>query len=155
MRTPPGAYDAPLPGNLELADRFQAIADYLALDGATIYRILAYEKAATAFREHPTSIAELALRGELRTLPGVGEAIETKVLEYLSTGGMAYLSELGAKYPEGVLELIRLPGVGPKMARKLWDVAGYRRHRRPGAGVPRGQGARSARSRQEDRGEPA
>ncbi len=123
-RTTPGAYDTPLPSNLELADRFQAIADYLALDGAAIYRVLAYEKAATLFREHPTSVAELAAGGDLRTLPGVGEAIEAKVLEYLSTGGIAFLSELGAKYPEGVLELIRLPGVGPKMARKLWDALG-------------------------------
>ena len=124
MPTTPETYHAPLPSNRELADRFQAIADYLALDGATIYRVLAYEKAAVIFREHPTSVAELAVRGELQTLPGVGEAIETKVLEYLSTGGIAFLSELGAKYPEGVLELIRLPGVGPKMARKLWDTLG-------------------------------
>jgi len=114
----------PLPDNGELAAVFQTIADYLSLDGASVYRTLAYEKAAESFREHPTSVAELALRGELRTLPGVGQAVESKVAEYLEGGTITMLEQLRATYPEGVLDLMRVPGVGPKKAKHLWTTLG-------------------------------
>ena len=65
-----------LPTNGELAGLLLGLADYLAFEGDSVYRVLAYRRAAAAFQEHPTSVAELALRGHLRTLPGVGEAIE-------------------------------------------------------------------------------
>ncbi len=114
----------PPPDNGELATVFQTIADYLSLDGASVYRTLAYEKAAETFREHPTSVAELARRGDLRTLPGVGEAVEHKVAEYLDSGAIAMLEQLRAAYPEGLLDLMRVPGVGPKKARQLWTALG-------------------------------
>ena len=113
-----------LPTKRELADLFQTIADYLAFDGATVYRVLAYEKAAETFREHALSVAEMARQGNLRSLPGIGETTERKVTEYLETGTVGLLETLRARYPEGVLELMRLPGVGPKKARKLWEALG-------------------------------
>ena len=61
---------AHLPSNPQLAYLFQKLADYLALDGQSLYRILAYEKAVALFRVHPVSVAEMALRGDLRDLPG-------------------------------------------------------------------------------------
>ncbi len=75
-------------------------------------------------RDYPVSIADLAARGGLRELPGIGEAIERKVLEYMETGEVAKLNELRAKYPEGLLEVMHLPGVGPKTARNLWEALG-------------------------------
>jgi DNA polymerase (family X) len=102
----------------------QTIADYLALDLQSTYRILAYEKAAAVFREHPVSVAESAARGELRDLPGVGEAIEAKVVEYLTTGQIAFLERLRERYPEGLLTVMRLPGMGPKKTRLVWEGAG-------------------------------
>ncbi len=112
------------PSNTELAHVFQTIADYLALDGQSTYRILAYEKAATLFRDHPVRVAEMAVRGELRELPGVGQAIEAKVLEYTATGDIAFLQGLRERYPEGLLEVMRLPGMGPKKTRLVWELAG-------------------------------
>ncbi len=111
------------PSNGELADLFATIAGYLALEGESTYRILAYEKAADLFRRHPLSIADLAVKGDLRGLPGVGAAIEAKVLEFLNTGDVGLLAELRGRYPQGVLEVMRLPGVGPRTARRLWDEA--------------------------------
>jgi DNA polymerase (family 10) len=113
-----------LPSNRDLAEVFQTIADYLALDGESPYRILAYEKAATHFSDHPVSIAEMASRGELRELPGVGQAIEAKVLEHMMTGEVAFLEELRRRYPEGLLTVMRLPGMGPKKTRLVWEAAG-------------------------------
>lgn len=113
-----------VPSNAELATLFQTIAEYLALDGDSSYRILAYEKAAALFAAHPVSIAETAARGELRELPGVGQAVEAKVLEYLATGEIAFLEKLRDRYPEGLLEVMRLPGMGPKKTRLIWESAG-------------------------------
>jgi DNA polymerase (family 10) len=113
-----------LPSNIEIAGVIQMIADYLALDGQSAYRILAYEKAAALFRDHPVSVAEMALQGELRRLPGVGEAIEAKVLEYVATGDMTFLARLRDRYPEGLLTVMRLPGMGPKKTRLIWEEAG-------------------------------
>jgi DNA polymerase (family 10) len=113
-----------LPSNAELAVLFETIADYLAMDGESTYRIIAYTKAADLFREHPVSIAEMASRGELRQLPGVGQAIEAKVLEYIASGEVAFLERLRLKYPEGLLEVMRLPGMGPAKTRLVWEAAG-------------------------------
>jgi DNA polymerase (family 10) len=112
------------PSNARLAEAFQTIADYLALDGQSTYRVLAYEKAATLFRDHPVSIAAMASRGELRELPGVGQAVEAKVLEYMATGDLSLLRDLRARYPEGLLTVMRLPGLGPRKTRLLWETAG-------------------------------
>jgi DNA polymerase (family 10) len=113
-----------LPSNSELAEVFQTIAEYLALDGESPYRVSAYEKAAALFREHPVSIAEAASRGALRELPGVGKAIEAKVHEYLDAGEVQFLERLRERYPEGLLTIMRLPGMGPKKTRLVWEAAG-------------------------------
>ena len=93
-----------LPSNQELAQVIQTIADYLALDGQSTYRILAYEKAAALFRDHPVSVAEMALQGELRRLPGVGEAIEKKVLEYVATGDIELPGQAARALPRGAAD---------------------------------------------------
>jgi DNA polymerase (family X) len=102
----------------------QTIADYLNLDGQSAYRIIAYEKAAALFREHPVSVADMASRGELRKLPGVGEAIEKKVLEYVATGDIEFLAKLRERFPEGLLQVMCLPGLGPKKPRLIYENTG-------------------------------
>ncbi len=121
MGTPPTNAQ---PTNAALAGVLETIADYLSLEGASVYRIAAYQRAAESFREHPGSVAALATAGELQRLPGVGEAIETKVLEYLRTDSIELLTQMRARYPESVLELMHLPGVGPKTARRMFDTLG-------------------------------
>lgn len=112
------------PSNARLAATFQAVADYMAFEGASKYRIIAYQRAADIFREYPASVADMAAKGELRSLPGIGEAIESKVLEVVGTGTLGLLDALRERYPEGVLELMHLPGVGPRTARQLWEALG-------------------------------
>jgi DNA polymerase (family 10) len=113
-----------MPSNGELAGLFAEIAGYLGLEGESTYRVIAYEKASALFAEHPLSIADMAVKGKLRTLPGVGEAIEAKVLEYIATGEIAFLERLRERYPEGLLAVMSLPGMGPKKARLVWKSAG-------------------------------
>ena len=133
-RAPPPAWrrrsHEPLTGTAPLERRnwpkvIQTIADYLALDGQSTYRILAYEKAAALFRDHPVSVAEMALRGELRELPGVGEAIEAKVLEYMATGDIAFLAELRGALPRRAADRDAPPRAwDPRRPRLVWEQAG-------------------------------
>jgi DNA polymerase (family 10) len=104
------------PSNGELADMLCSIAGYLSLEGESPYRILAYEKAAELFRRHPLSVAESALSGRLRDLPGVGAAIEGKVLEYLRTGDVAAGPGRRARGPGGVGVVLGGARHGPQPA---------------------------------------
>lgn len=110
-----------LPANGDIAAMLARIARLFALREESPYRILAYEKAAEAIAEYPASAAELALRGELRTLPGVGRATEAAVLEYLETGRITLLDTLQGDYPEGIFDLLNVPGLGPRKVRTLWE----------------------------------
>lgn len=118
------ATDAPLPSNAELAALLRRIGSYLALDGEQGYRILAYEKAAGVLQDYPASAAALALQGDLRRLPGIGAAMEAKVLEYLKTGRVHLLTDLEARYPPGLLNLLHVPGLGTATVRRLWQALG-------------------------------
>lgn len=113
-----------LPRNGDIARLLTRIARFLALRGDGTYRILAYEKAAQIIRDHPTSVAQLALTGELRTLPGVGTTIEAAVREYVDTGGVAFLDRLQGDYPDDILDLLKVPGLGPRKVEALWKTLG-------------------------------
>lgn len=107
--------------NLELARAFEQIASLLEILGESPFKIRAYRRAARTLVELPESVEQAAAQGRLRELPGVGEAIESKILQYLSTGRMELLERLKGQVPEGVLELLEIPGVGPKTARLLLE----------------------------------
>jgi DNA polymerase/3'-5' exonuclease PolX len=109
--------------NAEIAGRLTEIADLLDLLGER-FKPEAYRRAARSIESLPEGLERFAARGELRRIPGVGEAIAGKIDELLRTGGLAYLEKLRAEIPGGVLELMRLPGVGPKTARRFWTELG-------------------------------
>ncbi len=131
----------------------QTIADYLALDGQSTYRIIAYEKAAALFRDHPVSVADMALQGELRQLPGVGDAIETKVLEYVATGDIAFLARLRERLSRGTAagDAASRDGAQEDALRVGERRSG--RHPRSGEGRRRRAATRAARHGREDRGQ--
>ncbi|HUZ85002.1 MAG TPA: DNA polymerase/3'-5' exonuclease PolX [Gaiellales bacterium] len=114
----------PPPGNAEIADRFDLMADLLELEGAVVYRVLAYRRAARALRETPESIARLSAEGRLTTLPGIGDTISEKVAELLETGEISALATLAARHPPGVVEVMRIPGVGPRTAGRVFAELG-------------------------------
>lgn len=115
---------APLPSNADLAALLRRIGHYLALHGEQSYRVLAYERAADALHDYPASAAALALQGDLRSLPGIGAAMEAKVLEYLETGRIHLLVDMEARYPAGLLDLLQVPGLGTTTVRRLWETLG-------------------------------
>ena len=110
--------------NASIAERFELMADLLELEGAVAYRVLAYRRAAKTLRETPESVVKLSEQGRLVELPGVGDTISDKVGELISTGSIAALEKLVAATPSGVVPLMRVPGVGPKTAKRVFAELG-------------------------------
>ncbi|HEX2111088.1 MAG TPA: DNA polymerase/3'-5' exonuclease PolX [Gaiellaceae bacterium] len=113
-----------LPKNAEVADRFELLADLLELDGADAFRLSAYRKAAARIRESAAPVARLALDGTATQIPGIGGTIAGKIVELVETGDMQALAKLRARVPAGLVEVMRVPGLGPKTARRLWEELG-------------------------------
>ena len=106
----------------EVATALREIAQLLQLKGENAFKTRAYEAGAEAFEAMPADPAaaggllERVKAGTLAELPGVGKAIDQKVTELVTTGELKYLQALRAEFPPGALELVRIPGVGPRKA---------------------------------------
>jgi DNA polymerase (family X) len=112
------------PTNSEIAAALDELGDLYELDGAVIHRIVAYRNAAKAVREAPVSITALARQGRATELAGIGAIIQEKVMSLAETGEIPALVKLRAKFPPGLIEMTRLPGLGPKRARRLFEELG-------------------------------
>jgi len=110
--------------NAEIAAVLEELGVLYELDGANKYRVLAYGTAAKAIRESPVSVAELAAAGRATELPGVGKTLAEKVDALLATGEIPAAEKLKAKFPPSLVEVTRVPGVGAKTARRLFDELG-------------------------------
>jgi DNA polymerase/3'-5' exonuclease PolX len=119
--TPPSG--TPVPTNADAAEVFREIADLLDLLGEK-FKPEAYRRAARSIESLTEDLSKVAARNELRAIPGVGDAIEEKIRELLATGRVAYHDRLAREVPPGLLELVRLPGLGPKTARLFWTDLG-------------------------------
>lgn len=114
----------PDPTNSEIAEAFDELGDLYELDGAIVHRVAAYRNAAKAVREASTSVAARAREGDVTQLKGIGKTLEEKILALLETGDIPAAVKLREKFPSGLIEMTRLPGLGPKRARKLYDELG-------------------------------
>ena len=110
--------------NAEIADALTELATLYELDGAIRYRILAYREAARVIRQSPVSVEELARAGRATELPGVGKTLEGKIVDLLDTGEIPAAVKLKRKFPVSLVEVTRVPGVGAKTARRLYDELG-------------------------------
>jgi DNA polymerase (family 10) len=107
--------------NARIAELFDELGDLYELDGAVVHRVLAYRNAAKAVRDATRSVAALTRAGTVTELPGIGKTLEEKLVALVETGTIPALEKLRAKFPPGLLAMTRLPGLGPKRARKLYD----------------------------------
>ncbi|HEX6256880.1 MAG TPA: DNA polymerase/3'-5' exonuclease PolX [Euzebyales bacterium] len=109
--------------NEELGRQFAEIAELLKLSGADRFRVRAYERARDAVASAPVDLGALD-RTELATIDGIGDSTAAKIVEFQQRGEIGMLAELRASVPPGIVELVRVPGLGPKTARTLHDVLG-------------------------------
>jgi DNA polymerase (family X) len=110
--------------NAEIAAALEELGVLYELDGAVKYRVLAYSTAAKAIRESPVSVAELAREGRATEVPGVGKTLAEKIVALLETGEIPAAVKLKAKFPPTLIEVTRVPGLGSKTARRLYDELG-------------------------------
>ncbi len=110
--------------NAEIAAAFDELSVLYELDGAVKYRVLAYSTAAKAIRESPISVAELAAEGRATEIPGVGKTLAEKIDALLASGEIPSAVKLKKKFPPTLVEVTRVPGLGAKTARRLYDELG-------------------------------
>jgi DNA polymerase (family 10) len=113
-----------LPRNVDVAEQLELLADLLELEGEASFRVLAYRRAATRIRETAGSVAELALAGRAKDLQGIGKTIEEKIVQVVEDGEMHALTKRKKLVPAEVVSFMRLPGLGPKTAARIWQELG-------------------------------
>jgi DNA polymerase (family 10) len=113
-----------LPTNDALAGQLELLADLSEILGEDGFRIRAYRTAASRVRETGTSVAQLAVAGKATELPGIGKTIESKLVEAVEDGEMHALAKRRQEVPSEVALFLRLPGLGPKTAARIWRDLG-------------------------------
>jgi DNA polymerase (family 10) len=115
---------ASLPTNADVATQFELLADIFELEDVQSFRVLAYRRAATRIRETGTSVAQMALEGKAKELQGVGKTIEEKIVQIVEDGEVHALTKHKQLVPAEVVEFMRIPGLGPKTVRRIWQELG-------------------------------
>jgi DNA polymerase (family 10) len=113
--------------NVEIADVFDETADLLEIEGENPFRIRAYRNAARLLRGLKQEAADLLAAGQnLAELPGIGEDLAGKIREVVESGSMELLRRLHRQLPRSIVELLRVPGLGPKRAKLLHERLGVK-----------------------------
>jgi DNA polymerase (family 10) len=113
--------------NEDIACVLDEIADMLELLGESIFKIRAYRKSSAGIRGLTERLSKIYEEGgieEIEEIPGIGKHIGERIEEYLETGSMAYFNELKSKIPESLVEMMNIPGLGPKKAKHIYDALG-------------------------------
>ena len=105
--------------NGDLARIFHEIGDMLELKGELVFKTVAYHRAADAIGRSPADVASAYRAGTPPDIPGVGKAISDKIAELATTGHLAFYDRLRAEVPPSLVELLQIPGLGPKTVRQL------------------------------------
>src|SRR5947209_8197881 len=113
-----------LPRNSDVADQIDLLGDLLELEGKDTFRVVAYRRAAARVRETSSSVAQLALDGRAKELRGIGRTIEEKIVEIVEIGEIQALTKKKAGVPPEVVLFMKLPGLGPKTAARIWRELG-------------------------------
>ncbi|MCL4706392.1 DNA polymerase/3'-5' exonuclease PolX [bacterium] len=108
----------------QVIEILEEIGTLLELKGENPFKTRAYENAARALRGVSEDLNELVASNRLRGIKGIGEAISEKITTLVTTGTLKYYEELRRSFPPGIMELLRIPGLGPKKAKKLLDDLG-------------------------------
>jgi DNA polymerase (family X) len=112
--------------NQHISDIFNEMADILEILGEDRFRINSNRKVARVISECPEDVAALAAEGKLQNLPGVGKSSAEKINEFVNLGSIQAHQELSKKIPPGLLDLLKIPGFGPKGAAAVWKNLGVK-----------------------------
>ncbi len=110
--------------NGDLARIFHDIGDMLEVKGELVFKTVAYHRAADAIGRSPVDLVAAYRAGDAPKVPGVGAAISDKIKELATTGRMSFYDRLCAEIPPSLVELLRIPGLGPKSVRQIYTELG-------------------------------
>jgi DNA polymerase (family X) len=110
--------------NGDLARVFHDIGDMLEVKGELVFKTVAYHRAADAIGRSPVDLVAAYRAGDAPKVPGVGAAISDKIKELATTGRMSFYDRLCAEVPPSLVELLRIPGLGPKSVRQIYTELG-------------------------------
>lgn len=108
----------------QVATILHEIGTLLELQGENSFKCNAYHAAARTIEQLETELSDLITDGKLGELPGIGDALKLKITTLATTGSLSYYDELRQKFPSGLFEVLRVPGLGPKKAKALWEQLG-------------------------------
>ncbi len=107
--------------SLEIAHIFNEIADMLELKDENPFRIRAYRKAALSLESLGEDLEKIAARNELEKIPGIGRDLALKIKDFLAKGDISFYDKVKAETPSVMLEMLAIPGIGPKTAKSLYE----------------------------------
>ncbi|TDJ56717.1 MAG: DNA polymerase/3'-5' exonuclease PolX [Planctomycetota bacterium] len=110
--------------NAELAGIFQEMSAIMELTGANPFRVNAYARVARVLGDLTVDVADIADKKQLVAIEGIGDGTAKKIIEYLDTAVVAAHKTLLDEVPQGLLELLKISGLGPKTVRVLWEQGG-------------------------------
>ncbi|AEE90867.1 DNA polymerase/3'-5' exonuclease PolX [Includes: DNA polymerase type-X; 3'-5' exodeoxyribonuclease] [Tepidanaerobacter acetatoxydans Re1] len=110
--------------NFEVAFIFNDIANMLEIKGENFFKIRAYRKAAYTIENLPLEIEDLAKQSQLQEIEGIGKALSEKIYEIIDTGTCRYYEELKKNFPPGLVEMLKIPGMGAKKIKLVYDSLG-------------------------------
>ena len=111
--------------NTRIAEVFENVAGLLEMRGDSTFTIRAYKRAARTIDRLPTELEHMVQEDQdLRDIPGIGKAISDKITELVDTGKLEYFEKLRSEFPDGILELMHIPGMGPKTTVRAWKEIG-------------------------------
>jgi DNA polymerase (family 10) len=109
--------------NKQIAGIFSEMSDILEIQGADFFRVNAYRKAALNILNMPQDLRDMVDKNspDLKKLPGIGEGLRKKIIELITTGKCEEYDDIKKGFPEGLLEMLRLRGLGPKKVKLLYS----------------------------------
>lgn len=109
---------------VQVAAILEEMGTLLELQGENTFRCIAYHNAARALEQSEGNLADLVSSGQLKEIRGIGETMVEKITTLVNTGQLEAYDKLKAKVPAGMLEMLRLPSMGPKKIKALHDALG-------------------------------
>ena len=111
--------------NSQIAEVFENIAGLLEMKGESVFAVRAYQRAARTIERLPAELDQMLQEDkDLKELPGIGQAISDKITELVNSGKLNFYDSLMAEFPEGILDLMHIPGMGPKTTVRVWKEMG-------------------------------
>lgn len=109
-----------------ISEIFRGIAKILEIKGENVFRVRAYERAAQNIESLSEDIQDIINEGRLKRIPGIGNDLAEKIIEITKTGKLEFFDELKKSIPEGLLDLLKIPSVGPKHAKLFYEALGIK-----------------------------